>query len=143
MAFPTLYPHGTGDRVEARLRSVSFKDYILRALKLSDGRAARHPKFRYVLYKINYLEKDQREDVTVEKLREMFNQNSDGAQTFQKSITRYAGNKPVGHSLILAVKAKGAAAMVRGLECPSLFMTSSAAELHWESLAKLMLDYEA
>ncbi|KAG6116242.1 hypothetical protein E4U14_000372 [Claviceps sp. LM454 group G7] len=42
MAFPTLYPHGTGDYVEARLRS-----------------------------------KDRREDITIEKLLEMFNQNSE------------------------------------------------------------------
>ncbi|KAG6173755.1 hypothetical protein E4U51_004432 [Claviceps purpurea] len=35
------------------------------------------------------------------------------------------------------------AALVRGLGCPALFMTFSAADLHWESLAKLMPDYEA
>ncbi|KAG5961773.1 hypothetical protein E4U56_003732 [Claviceps arundinis] len=73
---------------EARLRTVTFKEYILRALKLSDGRFAQRSKFRYVVYNMwirtqthkrstFYLKKDQREDITIEKLREMFNQDSE------------------------------------------------------------------
>ncbi|KAG6065200.1 hypothetical protein E4U32_007684 [Claviceps aff. humidiphila group G2b] len=79
--FPPLYPHGTGDYFEARLRTVTFKEYILRALELLDGRLVQHPRFRYVVYNMwirtFYLKKDQREDITIEKLREMFNQDSE------------------------------------------------------------------
>ncbi|KAG5935439.1 hypothetical protein E4U59_005605, partial [Claviceps monticola] len=39
-----------------------------------------------------YLKKYQREDITIEKLREMFNQDSEEAQALLKLITRYAGN---------------------------------------------------
>ncbi|KAG5995148.1 hypothetical protein E4U52_000310 [Claviceps spartinae] len=88
MAFPASVPprHRRLYHVEARLRTVTFKEYILRALELSDGRLAQHPKFRYVAYNMwirtqthkrstFYLKKDQREDITLEKLREMFNQD--------------------------------------------------------------------
>ncbi|KAG6108140.1 hypothetical protein E4U14_003834 [Claviceps sp. LM454 group G7] len=72
----------------ARLSTVTFIEYILHALKLSDGRFAQRSKFRYVVYNMwirtqthkrstFYLKKDQREDITIEKLREILNQDSE------------------------------------------------------------------
>ncbi|KAG6109502.1 hypothetical protein E4U13_005812 [Claviceps humidiphila] len=84
VVFSTLCPHDIGDYVELRLRSVDLKANLQRALKLFDGSFAQHSKFRYVAYNMlvrsqtnkpvpSSLKKNQREDITVEKLREMFN----------------------------------------------------------------------
>lgn len=48
--FPTLHPRGEADSLNPRLRSVSFHDYIQHLLKFHDGRFARHPRWRYVVF---------------------------------------------------------------------------------------------
>ncbi|KAG5922008.1 hypothetical protein E4U61_005910 [Claviceps capensis] len=87
--------------------AIASKDFFCPSsignLELPDGQFAQHFKLRYVVYSMwirsqtnkrstYYLKKYQREDITIEKLREMFNQNSEEAQTLLKSITRYSGN---------------------------------------------------
>ena len=49
-AFPTLFPRGEADFVVPRLRSVTYAEYIKHLLKFEDGRFARHPRFRYVVF---------------------------------------------------------------------------------------------
>ncbi|KAG7410080.1 ATP-dependent DNA helicase PIF1 [Fusarium oxysporum f. sp. raphani] len=50
MAFPTLFPRGQADFVEPRLRPIKYADYIQHALRWHDGRFARHPTFRFVVF---------------------------------------------------------------------------------------------
>ncbi|KAG5993303.1 hypothetical protein E4U52_002087 [Claviceps spartinae] len=75
LVFPTLCPHDLGDYVEPRLRSVDLKANLQRALKLFDRPFAQYSSFRYVANKPlpYFLKKNQREDITVDKLGEMSN----------------------------------------------------------------------
>lgn len=51
-AFPTLLPHGEAEYTLSRERTVPFPGYIKHLLKFHDGRFARHPRFRYVVFNI-------------------------------------------------------------------------------------------
>jgi hypothetical protein len=50
LAFPTLFPYGEAEFVGSRVRSVKFAEYIEHLIKYHDGRFARHPRFRYVVF---------------------------------------------------------------------------------------------
>ncbi|KAG7001188.1 hypothetical protein FocnCong_v012862 [Fusarium oxysporum f. sp. conglutinans] len=50
LAFPTLFPRGQADFVEPRLRPIKYADYIQHALRWHDGRFARHPHSRFVVF---------------------------------------------------------------------------------------------
>jgi hypothetical protein len=50
LAFPTLYPQGEADFIAPRQRSITYDRYIEHAWKYHDGRFARHPRFRYVVF---------------------------------------------------------------------------------------------
>lgn len=48
--FPTLYPRGLAEIVTSRPREVQYPDYIRHLLLYKDGRFARHPRWRYVVF---------------------------------------------------------------------------------------------
>ena len=50
LAFPTLFPHGEAEFVNARVRRVDYSMYIEHLMKFHDSRFARHPRFRYVVF---------------------------------------------------------------------------------------------
>jgi hypothetical protein len=50
LAFPTLYPEGRAEFVKNRLRPIKYAEYIEHALRWHDGRFARHPSFRFVVF---------------------------------------------------------------------------------------------
>ena len=50
LAFPTLFPQGRAEFVKTRLRSIEYAEYIKHALRWHDGRFARHPSFRFVVF---------------------------------------------------------------------------------------------
>jgi len=52
MAFPTLFPQGLGDPNLERPHEIKYIDWIKHVLRLKDGRFARHPRFRYMVFNI-------------------------------------------------------------------------------------------
>ncbi|KAG6977910.1 hypothetical protein FocnCong_v009922 [Fusarium oxysporum f. sp. conglutinans] len=102
LAFPTLFPRGQADFVEPRLRPIKYADYIQHALRWHDGRFARHPTFRFVVFntlmraqaraKSSYFVKEyqQRQGlITRDDLLEAFqNPESAEAQQLLNSINR-------------------------------------------------------
>ncbi|KAG6138843.1 hypothetical protein E4U12_007868 [Claviceps purpurea] len=99
-------------------------------------RFAQHLKFRFVAYNVlarsqankqsaYFLKKVQRESVTVE------------AHSLLNSVNRYAFNM-LGTRLYWQGKWNELRAQVRGLVYPALLLTFSTADVHWQSLAKLM-----
>ena len=50
LAFPTLFPNGDAEYITPRIRNVPYPDYIQHLMKYQDGRFARHPRFRYVVF---------------------------------------------------------------------------------------------
>ena len=47
MAFPTLYPTGAADFLGQRCNQVTIGNYFTHLMKYTDGRFARHPRFRF------------------------------------------------------------------------------------------------
>ncbi|KAG7402446.1 hypothetical protein Forpi1262_v018957 [Fusarium oxysporum f. sp. raphani] len=102
MAFPTLFPRGQAEFVEPRLRPIKYADYIQHALRWHDGRFARHPTFRFVVFntlmraqaraKSSYFVKQhhqRRGPITRDDLLEAFqNPESADAQQLLNSINR-------------------------------------------------------
>ncbi|KAG7403961.1 hypothetical protein Forpi1262_v018642 [Fusarium oxysporum f. sp. raphani] len=98
----TLFPRGQADFVEPRLRPIKYADYIQHALRWHDGRFARHPTFRFVVFntlmraqaraKSSYFVKQhhqRRGPITRDDLLEAFqNPESADAQQLLNSINR-------------------------------------------------------
>ncbi|KJZ69378.1 hypothetical protein HIM_11239 [Hirsutella minnesotensis 3608] len=102
LAFPTLFPLGQADFIEPRLRPIKYADYIQHALRWHDGRFARHPTFRFVVFntlmrvqaraKSSYFVKQHQQRqglITRDDLLEAFqNPESAEAQQLLNSINR-------------------------------------------------------
>jgi hypothetical protein len=50
MCFPTLFPYGTADWHQGRIRNVSLADWGEHFLKFHDGRFGAHPRFRFLVF---------------------------------------------------------------------------------------------
>ncbi|RKK09790.1 hypothetical protein BFJ67_g18217, partial [Fusarium oxysporum f. sp. cepae] len=147
LAFPTLFPRGQADFVEPRLRPIKYADYIQHALRWHDGRFARHPTFRFVVFntlmraqaraKSGYFVKQhqQRQGLTTrDDLLEAFqNPESAEAQQLLNSINRQTaqlrGTRPYWYR-----KRRELESYAYNLDCPGAFITFSPADLHWRSL---------
>ncbi|KAH7460893.1 hypothetical protein FOMA001_g19400 [Fusarium oxysporum f. sp. matthiolae] len=147
MAFPTLFPRGQADFVEPRLRSIKYADYIQHALRWHDGRFARHPTFRFVVFntlmraqaraKSSYFVKQhhqRRGPITRDDLLEAFqNPESADAQQLLNSINRQTaqlrGTRPYWYR-----KRRELESYAYNLDSPGAFITFTPADLHWRSL---------
>jgi hypothetical protein len=153
-AFPSLYPQGRAEFVDNRMREATYPEYVRHLLLYKDGRFAQHPRWRYVVFNtmmrtkvnekagffVNRLHPEGK-DLTVDDLRQAFQDQTDDSEQLINSITRYAG-KLRGTRPYWAGEMKCLEAMVRQLLCPSLFVTFSAADYHWDSLMRLLPNYQ-
>ncbi|KAM5357383.1 hypothetical protein ACJZ2D_016323 [Fusarium nematophilum] len=155
LAFPCLFPDGRADFVEPRLRSIDYKDYVEHAMRWHDGRFARHPTFRFVVF--NTLMRSQarsrskffvkqhdgrQQPLTREQLIQALEHSEDPeAQALINSITRHAvsirGTRPFWNK-----KRQDLEAYAYNLGCPGAFITFSPADLHWRSLYQHMPQYD-
>ncbi|KAG7413317.1 hypothetical protein Forpi1262_v017045 [Fusarium oxysporum f. sp. raphani] len=147
MAFPTLFPRGQAEFVEPRLRPIKYADYIQHALRWHDGRFARHPTFRFVVFntlmraqaraKSSYFVKQhhqRRGPITRDDLLEAFqNPESADAQQLLNSINRQTaqlrGTRPYWYR-----KRRELESYAYNLDSPGAFITFNPADLHWRSL---------
>ena len=103
LAFPTLFPQGKAEFVTSRLRKVDYASYIERLLKYQDGRFAKHPRFRYVVFNTLMRHQVNRKamyfahklpgsgDLDLEALKAAFvNPDNADAQRLLNSIVRYS-----------------------------------------------------
>ncbi|CAA9956395.1 Helitron helicase domain protein [Pyrenophora teres f. maculata] len=154
LAFPGLFPYGRAEYITPRPREVKFTDYVRHLMLYKDMRFAQHPRFRYVAFntimrhqindKAGFFVKKldpQNKDLSLDDLRNAFADDSDESRQMLNRITRYAANLR-GTRPYWAGRMKMVEAMVRMLGCPSLFLTFSAADLHWDSLMQHMPRYE-
>jgi len=49
-AFPSLFPNGTGDFHQSRIRKVELGEYFAHLLRFRDGRFARHRRFPWFAF---------------------------------------------------------------------------------------------
>jgi hypothetical protein len=74
MAFPHLYPTGSGDFFGSRATHVSFQQYINHLMRFHDGRFAEDPRWRYVVF--NMLCRRRVNDISRVFIRRQFGKNA-------------------------------------------------------------------
>lgn len=157
LAFPSLYPNGQADYIAPRQRSIRYDDYIEHALKHYDGRFARHPRFRYTCF--NTLMRQQvnsrssffikkggpqaghEQPIDISEICAAFDADTAEAKSLLNSIVRYS-NSLRGTRAYWGGRRHQLEAYVRGLGCPGVFLTFSAADLHWDSLQQHFPRYD-
>jgi hypothetical protein len=152
LVFPSLFPRGDAEFTLPRFRNVKYSEYVKHLLKYKDGRFARHPRFRYVVFntlmrrQVNtragfYVRRraDQEPDsLTLEDLRVAFDENSPESEALLNSITRFSGSMR-GTRPFWVGRRQQLDAFVKNLNSLHLFVTLSAADHHWDDLMRRML----
>ena len=67
MAFPTLFPTGTADWLQTRLKDVCLNEYGLHLLKYYDQRFGKHPRFRYFV--LNMIMRHRSQGIAIEFMK--------------------------------------------------------------------------
>ena len=155
LAFPSLFPFGTGDFFVNRPRTVSsMADWADHLLWYEDGRFAHHHYFKFVVHNMimrrraidnsNYIvqQKLGEKHLTISELKEKI-QNGDN------SIGRkilYFGASLRGTSQYWTERAKELRSLIQfqineGKGLPSFFTTGSCAEFHFKPLSRLLQMY--
>ena len=157
LSFPSLFPRGCADFYQQRPRKVEFQDWARHAIKWYDDRFARHPTFPYhclnmmlrfkTLAKSRYFvskDKERTGNFTKEDLARALDPDvpdAPGSGILQR-IGRFAATIP-GMRHFWWQKKNELQAFAYNLGVPAAFITLSPADLHWDSLFRLMPGYEA
>jgi Helitron helicase-like domain at N-terminus len=156
-AFPTLFPRRDAEYTLPRPRSVSYGDYVDHLLKYHDGRFARHPRFRFVVFNTmmrrkvstqavffvkKHINASHNSTVTADDLRVAFEEDTPESKKLLSHITSWSC-EPEGTRPFWLQKRRGLTACVKNLESPHLFATHSAADLHWDDLMIHLPRYDA
>ncbi|XP_062621909.1 uncharacterized protein LOC134283470 [Saccostrea cucullata] len=155
LAFPCLFPYGTGDFHVNRPRTCSsMTEWADHLLLYKDSRFARHPYFKFIVHNIimrkrtleqsTYIIKQQLGDehMTVSELKE---QLQNGNNSIPEKILYFGANLR-GTSQYWAQRAKELRALIHyqineGHGLPSFFTTGSCAEFHFKALHRLLQMY--
>ncbi|KAG5942821.1 hypothetical protein E4U60_007065 [Claviceps pazoutovae] len=151
-AYPSLYPWGKGDFATSRQRTVDIKPYVQHMLRLSHGGFARHPMWHHTCFDMlmrtqtanistYFFKKDNSVPLTVPESRDTINSDGPESKELMSSIICFSSTI-AGTRAYWTAKRGQLDAMVRTLGCPALFLTFSAADLHWQDLARLMPRYD-
>ncbi|XP_053391813.1 uncharacterized protein LOC128554571, partial [Mercenaria mercenaria] len=155
LAFPCLFPYGSGDFHINRPRTCSsLADWAEHLLWYLDGRFASHQYFKFVVHNMimhksaiekgNFIVRQQLGDqhITVSNLKDSI---KNGDDTLSKKIV-YLSATLRGTSQYWAQRAKELQALThynisKGLGLPSIFATGSCAEFHFKPLKRLLSMY--
>ncbi|KAK3093512.1 hypothetical protein FSP39_016633 [Pinctada imbricata] len=155
LAFPSLFPHGTGDFYMNRQRScLSMSDWADHLIWYKDGRFASHQYFKFVIHNMimrkkasetsNYVYNQQLGEghLTIEDLKQQL-QNGD-TSTGKKIL--YFGASIRGTNQYWAQRGKELRSLIQykiheGEGLPSFFTTGSCAEFYFKPLKRLLNMY--
>jgi ATP-dependent DNA helicase PIF1 len=147
MAFPTLFPTGAGDFNHTREIKLKFEDWIKHLIRYKDGRFARHSRFRYMAFNmlLRHKSKDKasyfcrRSNNEFDDLTDLANALAQGIDNkqFINRLSRHAAHLP-GTRPFWNAQRQELEAMIYNIGCPHLFVTFSAADLHWPDLHQHM-----
>lgn len=146
-AFPVLFPFGNADLRTPRLAKVDPNLYFKHLMKYKDGRFAKHNTFRFfAMNSILRWMAFSNATVCIKKIPELQNLQTADA------ILQYIQTNPNGLKQIIAFKknlrstrpywyqrSRELLTMIETIGTPTLFITLSAADLHWNKL-HLLLD---
>lgn len=146
-AYPKLFPYGTADLNDDRLKDMKMANYIKHLMNYCDNRFASHLTFRFFVYNIwmrntalqdgNVFVRNNPEfqNMTVAQLKEKISEN----ENVMKQIMFQASNLK-GSKAYWRTRANELQDMVEQLGLPTIFLTLSAADGHWEDLYRLLTD---
>ena len=146
MAFPTLFPTGAADFLGQRCNQVTIGNYFTHLMKYSDGRFAKHPRFRFFALNTEmrrralqagriYIQQHPGDaQLTIDELRDMIGR---GGEAFSNRILHYASSLR-GTRQYWFKQRNRLISMVDTLGLPTIFFTHSAADLQWPELARLI-----
>jgi ATP-dependent DNA helicase PIF1 len=150
LSFPGLFPFGLAKFTTPRIRGIKYPLFVRHLFLYKDGQFQRHPRFRYVIFNTIMREQvntkasffvnkinPQQKDLSLDNLRQAFEDDSPESAAILNSITRHAGSL-AGTRPFWAGKRHGLESMVQQLGCPGVFITVSYADYHWHSLFKHM-----
>ncbi|KAI3949440.1 hypothetical protein MKX01_000088 [Papaver californicum] len=142
MAFLALFPYGTADLRQLRLRKVGECQYFQHLMKYRDGRFAQDSRFRY--FALNSLTRwralslgsvyvknhPQDGELSIQSIRDMVSSKD------SRLISRvsYCAKQIQGIRAYCYTRLKELLAMVKQLGPPTIFFTLSAAYLQWPEL---------
>jgi len=145
-AFPTLFPTGAGNFLAPRQCAVTIGYFFKHLMMYQDGRFARHPRFRYFALntemrwralqtgRIYVHQHPQDARLTVEELRDMVGREG---EIFSSRVLHYATSLRGTRQYWFKQRSQ-LIAMIDTLGLPTVFITHSAADLHWPELARLI-----
>ena len=143
LAFPTLFPTGAADFTAPRMHPVTLGFYLKHPMMYSDGRFARHPRFRYFALntemrwraiqagRVYVCQHPEDARLSVDELRDMVD------TSFSSRVCHYAGFLR-GTRPYWMKQRSCLIAMVDTLGLPTVFFTHSAADLQWPELSNLI-----
>ena len=151
MAFPTLFPHGTGDpTIKARKRAVSLTESFKHLICYGEiqenkamGRFASHPRFMYwalnmkqrhhLLSQANVYLKQHPNDaaLTLHELRSMIDKSTSEQlmSRLHKYVSKVQGTQQYWYQRSLELKT-----LIQTKGSPTFFFTVSAADTYWPEL---------
>ena len=154
LAFPTLFPDGTGDPTNPGiLKDIPLGEKIKHLIKFADYinckwvfRFASHPRFTYWAFNmiqrkrvlqqsgIFFKQNPGEAHLTIDELREMA--ASGNSNTFISKISRCVANIAGSNAYWYKVR-EDLKAIVTTVGAPTFFFTFSSADMHWPDLHKL------
>jgi hypothetical protein len=155
LAFPTLFPDGTGDPTNpSLLKDISLAEKVKHLIKFAevvDGkwvyRFASHPRFAFWAFDMIprkrtlqqsgiFLKQNPGEaHLTVDELRQMATSNNSSA--FFSKISRYVANIAGSKAYWYKVR-EDLKAIITTVGTPTIFFTFSSADMHWPELHDIL-----
>ena len=145
MAFPHLFPYGTGDFSMPRQTKVTIKDYIKHVILYHDGRFSKDERFRYFIMNTEmrwtslntgsiFVRKNEPfTKMTLLQLKEYLKDNPKAIREIMHYSSRIRSTRPYWNS-----RCSELLDMVTKLDAPTLFFTLSSADFHWPEPYKLL-----
>ncbi|KAK3926417.1 THAP domain-containing protein 11 [Frankliniella fusca] len=148
-AFPTLFPRGVCDLGHARRKKISDTVYFQHLMRYHDGRFAQHNRFRF--FALNSLMRwsaltdgnifikrnPEFKNMTVKDLRDKLDKDPSLMKKIMFQGSNIRGTKAFWHA-----RGRELQAMLEQMGLPTLFLTLSAADMHWPFLFKLLAPHE-
>jgi hypothetical protein len=150
MCFPTLFPYGTADWHQGRMRNVFLADWGEHFLKFHDGRFGAHPRFRFLVFNMLMRNKareasgfwlKKRPDLlglSLDELKELLREESTLLKSIVRSGTTLTGTRPYWRQKENALLATARYFGTMG----AVFCTWSCADHQWDDLYRHLPRYE-
>ncbi|KAK3909852.1 DNA repair protein RecO [Frankliniella fusca] len=148
--FPSLFPYGEGDLHEVRDRNITPRIYFQYLMEFEDGRFANHKIFPYFglntvmrwecLSKSTVYIKDHPllKKMNVEVLKDIMKKNNE----YMKDVLVYGSNIR-GTREFWSARSNELTSLCDFLGLPTIFFTSSAADMRWPRLKELICEHIA